>query len=84
MTDGLAQARDVQETTVWRLAAPLKLHFDQFGLYAHGHGGSYAHDRECFRLEAGDFLLYDNWRMLHARTSFTGARWVRGVYFDEA
>ena len=37
-----------------------------------------------FRLEAGDFLLYDNWRMLHARTAFTGARWVRGVYFDEA
>jgi alpha-ketoglutarate-dependent taurine dioxygenase len=35
-----------------------------------------------FRLEAGDFLMYDNWRMLHARTSFTGARWMRGVYFD--
>ncbi|MET0402382.1 MAG: TauD/TfdA family dioxygenase [Cystobacter sp.] len=35
-----------------------------------------------FRLEAGDFLLYDNWRMLHARTTFTGARWLRGVYFD--
>jgi gamma-butyrobetaine dioxygenase/trimethyllysine dioxygenase len=34
-----------------------------------------------FRLEAGDFLLYDNWRMLHARTRFT-ARWARGVYFD--
>lgn len=37
-----------------------------------------------FRLEAGDFLLYDNWRMLHARTTFTGARWLRGVYFDAA
>ena len=37
-----------------------------------------------FRLDAGDFLLYDNWRMLHARTSFRGARWVRGVYFDPA
>jgi len=35
-----------------------------------------------FRLEAGDFLIYDNWRMLHARTAFTGARWLRGVYFD--
>lgn len=35
-----------------------------------------------FLLQAGDFLIYDNWRMLHARTSFTGARWVRGVYFD--
>jgi gamma-butyrobetaine dioxygenase len=37
-----------------------------------------------FRLEAGDFLLYDNWRMLHARTTFTGSRWLRGVYFDAA
>ncbi|SEU13215.1 TauD/TfdA family dioxygenase [Stigmatella erecta] len=36
-----------------------------------------------FLLQAGDFLIYDNWRMLHARTSFTGARWVRGVYFDK-
>jgi len=35
-----------------------------------------------FRLGAGDFLLYDNHRMLHARTGFEGARWVRGVYFD--
>lgn len=36
-----------------------------------------------FRLEAGDFVLYDNLRMLHARTAFTGGRWVRGIYFDE-
>jgi gamma-butyrobetaine dioxygenase len=35
-----------------------------------------------FRLGAGDFLLYDNHRMLHARTAFDGARWVRGAYFD--
>ncbi len=35
------------------------------------------------RLEPGDWLLYDNHRTLHARTGFTGARWVRGVYFDE-
>ncbi|WP_224368244.1 TauD/TfdA family dioxygenase [Hyalangium versicolor] len=35
-----------------------------------------------FQLQAGDFLIYDNWRMLHARTAFTGARWLRGVYFD--
>jgi gamma-butyrobetaine dioxygenase len=33
-------------------------------------------------LESGDFLMYDNFRMLHARTKFTGARWLRGVYFD--
>lgn len=35
-------------------------------------------------LEPGDWLLYDNWRMLHARTPFHGPRWVRGVYFDPA
>jgi len=36
------------------------------------------------RLEAGDFVLYDNYRMLHARTGFSGARWMRGIYFDPA
>jgi gamma-butyrobetaine dioxygenase len=35
-----------------------------------------------FSLRAGDFLVYDNHRMLHARTGFTGRRWVRGIYFD--
>ncbi len=33
-------------------------------------------------LAPGDWLLYDNHRTLHARTGFTGARWLRGVYFD--
>jgi len=35
-----------------------------------------------FKLMAGDFLMYDNYRMLHARNSFTGSRWLRGVYFN--
>jgi gamma-butyrobetaine dioxygenase/trimethyllysine dioxygenase len=35
-----------------------------------------------FGLNEGDFLLYDNHRMLHARTGFRGPRWVRGIYFD--
>jgi gamma-butyrobetaine dioxygenase/trimethyllysine dioxygenase len=35
-----------------------------------------------FTLHPGDFVLYDNHRMLHARGGFRGARWVRGVYFD--
>jgi alpha-ketoglutarate-dependent taurine dioxygenase len=35
-----------------------------------------------FALAAGDFVLYDNYRMMHARTSFRGARWLRGIYFD--
>ncbi len=37
-----------------------------------------------FRLGPGDFLIYDNHRMLHARTAFRGARWVRGIYLDRA
>lgn len=36
-----------------------------------------------FRIRPGDVLLYDNRRMLHGRTGFRGARWVRGVYFNE-
>lgn len=35
-----------------------------------------------FALSPGDILLYDNHRMLHARTAFRGPRWVRGVYFE--
>ena len=34
-------------------------------------------------LEPGDFIMYNNHRMLHARNGFTGARWMRGIYFDE-
>lgn len=37
-----------------------------------------------FRLEPGDYLLYDNHRVLHGRTAFAGPRWVRGIYFDPA
>jgi len=36
-----------------------------------------------FLLNPGDFVIYDNHRMLHARTSFRGPRWVRGIYLDE-
>jgi len=36
-----------------------------------------------FALGRGDFVLYDNLRMLHGRTAFTGPRWLRGIYFDE-
>ncbi|HAC91233.1 MAG TPA: gamma-butyrobetaine dioxygenase [Planctomycetaceae bacterium] len=35
-----------------------------------------------FLLQPGDFVFYDNHRMLHARTAFQGPRWVRGVYFN--
>lgn len=35
-----------------------------------------------FGLGPGDFVIYDNHRMLHGRTAFSGARWLRGIYFD--
>lgn len=35
-----------------------------------------------FLLTPGDFVIYDNRRMLHGRTAFSGPRWVRGIYFD--
>jgi gamma-butyrobetaine dioxygenase/trimethyllysine dioxygenase len=34
-------------------------------------------------LQPGDWLIYDNHRCLHARTSFSGSRWLRGIYFDD-
>ncbi len=36
-----------------------------------------------FMLEPGDFVLYSNLTMVHARESFSGPRWVKGVYFDQ-
>ena len=35
-----------------------------------------------FLLQEGDFVIYDNHTMLHARKSFSGNRWVRGIYFE--
>ena len=35
-----------------------------------------------FLLQKGDFVLYDNYRMLHGRTAFSGSRWMKGIYFD--
>ncbi len=37
-----------------------------------------------FLLQPGDFVLYNNHRMVHARSGFSGPRWMRGVYFDVA
>ncbi len=33
-------------------------------------------------LQPQDFILYDNFRMLHGRTPFTGPRWMKGIYLD--
>ena len=32
-------------------------------------------------LDSGDFVLYDNFKMLHAREAFSGPRYLRGIYF---
>ena len=43
-----------------------------------------ANNQVRFRLEPGDFVIYDNHQMLHGRTAFHGPRWVRGIYLDPA
>ncbi|RYE90190.1 MAG: gamma-butyrobetaine dioxygenase [Myxococcales bacterium] len=69
--------------------APHRLPFAQLDEYYR------AHDRFArlvrdpahqyrFTLNPGDWVLYDNHRMLHGRTGFRGPRWVRGVYLDRA
>ncbi|KAL9651244.1 hypothetical protein ABK040_006245 [Willaertia magna] len=35
-----------------------------------------------FKLNRSDFVLYDNYLMFHARTAFSGERWLRGIYFN--
>lgn len=67
--------------------APHRVAFDRMAAWYRAHDAFMRVLRDPrhhyrFRLEPGDALLYDNHRVLHARTGFTGARWVRGVYFD--
>jgi gamma-butyrobetaine dioxygenase/trimethyllysine dioxygenase len=67
--------------------APHRLRFDRMAGWYRAHDAFVRLLRDPrhhyrFRLAPGDALLYDNHRVLHGRTAFTGARWVRGVYFD--
>jgi alpha-ketoglutarate-dependent taurine dioxygenase len=67
--------------------APYRLPFERMEEWyrAHDRFARLVRDRRhqyFFALRPGDFVLYDNHRMLHARTGFRGARWLRGVYFD--
>jgi gamma-butyrobetaine dioxygenase/trimethyllysine dioxygenase len=66
-------------------AAPYRLPFDEMESWYRAHDRFVrilrAH-RYRFALRPGDALIYDNHRMLHGRTAFSGPRWVRGVYFD--
>lgn len=67
--------------------APLSLDFDRMESWYRAYARFVRlledeRHRVALRLTAGDFLIYDNFRMLHARESFVGARWMRGIYFD--
>lgn len=33
-----------------------------------------------FKLEPGNVVIFDNWRLLHGRTSYTGKRQMVGCY----
>ncbi|CAF2996834.1 unnamed protein product [Rotaria sp. Silwood2] len=47
---------------------------------------SILYDPQCqykVTLNSGDFVLYDNYKMLHAREAFTGPRHLRGIYFRQ-
>jgi gamma-butyrobetaine dioxygenase/trimethyllysine dioxygenase len=67
--------------------APHRLAFDRMTAWYRAHDRFFRllrdpRHHQRFRLEPGDVLLYDNHRVLHGRTGFSGPRWVRGVYFD--
>ena len=67
--------------------APFHLPFSQMRAFYRAYQAFSAilHDRRnqfFYQLQSGDFVLYDNYRMLHARTGFSGPRHVRGVYFN--
>ncbi len=67
--------------------APYQLPFDRVASWYRAHDRFVRLVRDPrnsfrFRIRAGDVLVYDNRRMLHGRTAFAGARWIRGVYFD--
>lgn len=82
LRDGRVHVRSSYFTT-----APYQLPFDRMTAWYRAHDQFVRILRDprhhfTFRIGAGDVLVYDNHRMLHGRTAFSGARWVRGVYFD--
>ena len=67
--------------------APYRLPFDRMEAWYRAHDlfarlVRAPQNQYRFALAAGDFVLYDNFRLMHARTAFRGARWLRGIYFD--
>jgi [2-(trimethylamino)ethyl]phosphonate dioxygenase len=50
--------------------------------YRRVHDSEHRYER---RLEAGDMVIFDNWRMLHGRSAYaddTAPRWLEGCYAD--
>ncbi len=67
--------------------APYQLPFDRMSAWYRAHDQFVRILRDprnhyAFRIRPGNVLIYDNHRMLHGRTEFSGARWLRGVYFN--
>ncbi len=67
--------------------APYQIAFDRMAAWYRAHDQFVRILRDpqnhyAFRIRPGDVLVYDNHRMLHGRTAFSGARWIRGVYFN--
>lgn len=86
--DGMATGSPLVRYSYFTMA-PQRLPFERMGEWyrAYDTFGRLVRDvrnQIRFGLAPGDFILYDNHRMLHARTAFSGPRWVRGVYFNPA
>jgi gamma-butyrobetaine dioxygenase/trimethyllysine dioxygenase len=85
----LSAPRSFQIRLSYFTVAPYQLPFSRMSAWyrAHDHFVRLCRDRRHqrrFTLEPGDFVLYDNHRMLHGRTAFAGPRWVRGIYLNPA
>ena len=83
-----ADGQPTQIRSSYFTLAPFTLNFDEMEEYYAAHrcfAELVRSPRFCLTtiLHAGDFLAYDNYRLLHARTAFTGIkRHLRGVYVD--
>jgi gamma-butyrobetaine dioxygenase len=87
--DPLGRIREVRFNN--RSMQPLRLAYDDLVAFYSAYRGfaeivSLPESMLTFRLEPGDCLMFDNVRLLHARTAFTdrahGNRWLQGCYAD--
>ena len=67
--------------------SPMLLPHDEMNAFyrAYGRLRDLANDRArwlSIRLEPGDVLINDNWRVLHGRNAYTGARRFIGCYLN--